>query len=270
MAHATAKASGGRPQRHEISPRDLLERWVEYARKTRRLEGPAATSRGGFAKTLDKKEATLRHYLEDYNFPWPPKELGQLVCLLDDAPPHEVLWVSSAWAALVGQTQEQLLYKPARYLRAIGFADGPRDEHLSLIRRLRNGPDHVGMTVGWIKDAADGQCQHVDYEFRYSSYAECIYIRATPVGIAPDQHVDIFNVQPGIIIRPRSADMVELTDREKLIAEWMAERERVTREHTLRLVDKLRETEPPYRGELQQTDALREYLQHVTDARRAD
>jgi hypothetical protein len=216
---AQAAALGGRPPRHEVTPRDLLERFVDYSRRSRRLEGPAAISRSGFAKTLSKKEATLRLYLEDYNFPWPLKELGQMVCLMDDAPPHELLWVSEAWCDLVGHTSEELLYKPALYLRAIGFADGPRAEQQALTQRLRKGPQHVGMSVGWIK-GADGQCQQVDYEFRYSTYAECFYIRATPIGVVPDQHVDTFNVVPNLILRRvRRDDMVELVDLARVTAE---------------------------------------------------
>jgi hypothetical protein len=50
---------------------------------------------------------------------------------------------------------------------------------------------------------------------------------------------EVFNVEPGIILRHKSADTTELANLEDLLADWMKEREIVTREHTLKLLSDL-------------------------------
>ena len=198
----------------EIPPQVLLDRFVEYARDTRRGRRHSI-SRAGFASFLDKPAATLRAHLTDYNFPWPPVSPGELVLLLDDAPPHELLWISDAWCELCGYSRDDVIYTPATHLREIGLADGPREMHRAVARQLRERPSEAGMAEGWIRNALD-ECLPAHFELRYGQRSEAFYVRASLAELTDVHDTEVFNVEPGVILRRRSLDQVDLVDLERV------------------------------------------------------
>jgi len=215
MSHAADNPNrGGRPPLREIPPQVLLNRFVEYDRDTRRLRRHSI-SRAGFASFLNKPAATLRAHLTDYNFPWPPISPGELVLLLDDAPPHELLWICDAWCELCGRSWDDLMYKPATRLRELGVADGPREMHRAVARQLRERPSESGTVDGWIRNALD-ECLSAQFELRYGQRSEAFYVRATLVKLNDVHDAEVFNVEPGVILRRRTLDQVDLIDLERL------------------------------------------------------
>jgi hypothetical protein len=213
-ANSTAQLRGGRPPEREISAQDLLERYVPYELKQRRLGH--ARSRAGFAKALDKSAATLRGYLKDYNFPWPLVDPTDLVCLIDVTVPHELKWVSHAWCELVGCSREDLLYQPVATLRASGFADGPRHVHAAAAAYLRAHPQDSRDVEGWLT-RADGQLQTASFEMRYGHASHAYYIRATLLEVSVSAQPPLFNVVPNVILRRKAADSVDLVELEHLL-----------------------------------------------------
>jgi hypothetical protein len=197
----------------QIPPHVLLDRFVEYDRETRRDREHAIT-RTGFASFLDLPDArTLRLYHNDYNFPFPPVSPGELVLLLDNAPPHELLWVSDAWCEVCGRQREQIIYRPASYLRELSFADGPRDMHRALARQLRANPSEVATTEGWLRNAA-GERVPIELEMRYGRRSDAFYVRATLLELTDAHDAEVFD-----ILKQKPADLVELMDLERLYRE---------------------------------------------------
>ena len=209
---------GGRPPQLEVPAPILLDRFVEYERKLRRDGRWSALSRAGFARELDKTEATLRGYLTGYNLPWPPVCPGELVMLLGAAVPNELLWISDAWCELTGRARDNLIWQPVSYLREIGLADGPREEHRIVAQQLRANPRTQGTAKGWIIDG-EQQRRPVEFEIRHGHRSDAFYIRATLLEArTDDDHNEVFNVVPGIILRRKTLDQVDLVDLEQLLA----------------------------------------------------
>jgi hypothetical protein len=205
-----------RPTQREIPLPVLLDRFVEYDREMRRKR--SAISRAGFATRLDKTQRTVHEYFTDANLPFPPVSPGELVLLLDNAPPHELLWISDAWCELTGHKREDVLYQPVRYLRETGVVDGPRELHQALARELRAGAaDASGVTQGWICEGTHHQRLPVRIELRFGQRSNAFYARATPV--ESDVHDgEVFNVVPGIVLRQGTTpDQVEVLDVEHLL-----------------------------------------------------
>jgi hypothetical protein len=194
----------------------LLERYVPYELKQRR-RGHART-RAGFAKSLDKSAATLRGYLKDYNFPWPPVDPTDLVCLIDATVPYELRWVSDAWCEVTGRSREDLLYQPVAALRSIGFADGPRHVHVATAAYLRTHPLECRDVEGWLV-RADEQVHTVSFEMRYGRASHAFYIHATLLEVSTaNVQRNLFNVEPHVILRRKAVDSVDLVELEHLLA----------------------------------------------------
>jgi hypothetical protein len=218
-----------RPAQREIPLPVLLDRFVEYDRDERRKVRAAAVTQTGFAKRLDKTPRTVHQYFADANLPFPPVSPGELVLLLDNAPPHELLWISEAWCELTGHQREDLLYQPVKYLRETGIVDGPREMHQVLARELRAGAaDASGVTQGWICEAIHHQRLPVSIELRFGHRSNAFYARATP--LKSDVHDgQIFNVEPGFVLRHSATlDRLDVLDREQLLRLYEASLPRYT------------------------------------------
>jgi hypothetical protein len=204
-----------RPPLREVPAPDLLDHFVEYDRELRRKGRAAAITRAGFARKLGKTHATVRGYLDDANLPFPPVSPGELVLLLDDAPPHELLWISVAWCELNGRQRDDLLFQPVAYLRAIGLADGPREMHRAIAHELRASASGCGLADGWTIDA-HGQRLPVTFELRYGHRSNAFYVRAHLRDASDAHDAEVFNVVPGVILHRKSLDQVDLVDFERV------------------------------------------------------
>jgi hypothetical protein len=192
---------------------------------------------------LQLSKHTFEYYLECVGMPWtrgygPPPE-NHLILLVGM---HNLVvqWINPTWCMVLGRERADIVGDHIRDVARGGAID--QAEQIAwgtIVHKLCVGDIAVGEMDSWTMTAAS-QRLPLHLRVTYGRPYECLFVDAEVSG-PPESPLkaEVFNVEPGIILRHRGTDTTELTNMEDLLADWMKERELVTRQHTLKLLSDL-------------------------------
>lgn len=196
----------GRPS---LTIEDILCRYERYDTRRRAKHIPHP-SRAGFiqgfesAKPEDagfgKSKQTLYNYEEHYNLPWPllPEDEADFVWVIFGQPPFDLTYARQSVARALGRPAEDLVGQPSIELLRHGLTMD--EQTVDCMRRLKQDPTCKVACIerAWI-DVADGHCQLVDMQVRYTgAHTDRFYVCSHPIGAPYVPEGDLFNVQPDL------------------------------------------------------------------------
>lgn len=190
---------------------DVLSRYERYDTRRRAKHHPHP-SRTGFIQGFESakpedagfgmSKQTLYNYEEHYNLPWPllPEDEADFVWVIFGQKPFDLTYARQSVARALGKPVENLVGQPSIDLLRHGVEMD--EQTVDCMRRLKQDPTFKVACIerAWI-DVADGHCQLVDMQVRYTGeLTDRFYVSSHPIGAPYVPEADVFNVQQNLFL----------------------------------------------------------------------